>query len=187
MNNQLIISSDTVLFVKRFQKEKENIFKQIKCDIFHIGSTSIRGLITRPSIDILLAINQTTEIEDKLINIGYIKEDEYFSKKDEFSFHVYVEASKDKLLINDYLIRHDFYIKQFNEIKMNFINSFDEDKYEKAKKEFYDKILKLIALEKTHKKGRLSRLIDGEDIRSYSNQSVSNDGLSICDKNIDGA
>ncbi len=69
-----------------FEKERELLIKTISnknVQIEHIGSTSIKGLIAKPVIDIMIGLNNPevmNELTKKIISIGYsyIKEYEIF-------------------------------------------------------------------------------------------------------------
>lgn len=67
----------------KFQKEKELLvaaLSGVKCQIEHIGSTSVEGLGAKPIIDILIGLDEfsiANEQINKLIAIGYQYIDKY--------------------------------------------------------------------------------------------------------------
>lgn len=60
-----------------FEKEKKSIIPLLKenlVEIFHIGSTAVPGLKSKPIIDIMISVNLLEEVDKKhkeFENIGY--------------------------------------------------------------------------------------------------------------------
>ena len=60
-----------------FKKEKKSIIPLLKenlVEIFHIGSTAVPGLKSKPIIDIMISVNSLEEVDKKhkeFENIGY--------------------------------------------------------------------------------------------------------------------
>jgi len=134
--------------------------------ISHIGSTSVEGLISKPTIDILIEIPKNTDTEiltASLKSIGYIFEPQpknpppcmMFMKgytENGFAekvFHLHIRYSGDwnELYFRDYLKKYPQTAKQYGELKLKFKRLFEHnrDAYTKAKTDF---ILKYTALAK---------------------------------------
>jgi GrpB-like predicted nucleotidyltransferase (UPF0157 family) len=126
----------------------------------HFGSTSVPGLIAKPTIDILLEIREATDI-DKLTsdmkNIGYLLNPQpdnppphaLFLKGytlrgfEGQAYHVHVRYSGDwnELYFRDYLRLHPGIARAYGEMKEQCKLSFehDRDAYTEAKTEFIQK------------------------------------------------
>jgi GrpB-like predicted nucleotidyltransferase (UPF0157 family) len=135
---------------------KDNIVR-----ISHYGSTSIPGLIAKPTIDILLEISKSADlarfIEDMLNNgcvyleqpddppphmvfyRGYTPEG---FKGQAVHIHVRYPGDWDELYFRDYLLIHPETAVEYGELKHKLKNvyEFDRDGYTDAKGEFISKI-----------------------------------------------
>jgi GrpB-like predicted nucleotidyltransferase (UPF0157 family) len=131
--------------------------------ISHIGSTAVPGLVAKPTIDILLEVQETVD-RDRLVRwfaamgYGYIPQPQkpppgmFFMKgytQDGFrgqAFHVHVRFSSDwnELYFRDYLIRHPDtawrYVALKRRLKEEF--EFDRDAYTDRKGEFVRSVVK---------------------------------------------
>ena len=153
-----------------FMDEKLNMERLIGLEnivrISHCGSTSIPGLVAKPTVDILLEISETTNI-DKLITAlpspDYICLDEasltiptppphlMFIKgylSDGFAekvFHIHVRYPNDwdELRFRDYLIMHPKAADEYAALKHRLIQDYeyDRDGYTKSKTAFIHSIL----------------------------------------------
>ncbi|WNO09933.1 GrpB family protein [Teredinibacter sp. KSP-S5-2] len=121
---------------KLFEQEKELIFKSIPVEIYrihHIGSTSVKGLPSKPIIDILLEIKKI-ETLDKLNNyferIGYeclgeygIKGRRYYQKGGDDRTHQIHAFSTNSthvishLAFRDYLIANKDIAEEYENVK----------------------------------------------------------------------
>ncbi|NLK86958.1 MAG: GrpB family protein [Clostridiaceae bacterium] len=136
--------------------------------ISHIGSTSVTGLVAKPTIDILLEIKEDTDLDKLIANIkavGYI-----FSRQEKNppphmmfmkgytpegfrgqAFHVHVRYSGDwnELYFRDYLINHPETAAEYGRIKQSLKEEyeFDRDAYTKAKSEFINRVTDLARIE----------------------------------------
>ena len=135
---------------------KENIIR-----ISHYGSTSVPGLIAKPTIDILLEISTSVDvpqfIEDMLDNEcvyveqpndppphivfyrGYTPEG---FKGQAVHIHVRYPGDWDELYFRDYLLTHPETAAEYGELKQRLIKDYeyDRDGYTEAKGEFIRKI-----------------------------------------------
>lgn len=146
---------------------KENIQR-----ISHIGSTSVEGLIAKPTIDILIEIQKSTDtkkLTGSLQSIGYIFDPQpknppphmMFMKGytengfEEKVFHLHIRFSGDwnELYFRDYLKKYPETAKQYGELKIKLKEKFEHnrDAYTAAKTEF---ILKFTSLAKAEFAGR---------------------------------
>ncbi|KJR44515.1 Glutamate-rich protein grpB [Desulfosporosinus sp. I2] len=132
--------------------------------ISHIGSSAIEGLITKPTVDILLEINCNCDIEQikyKLINSGWTLMS-YESKPDlkmsfnkgytpngfaEKVFHLHVRFYGDwnELYFRDYLLIHKEVAEEYGRLKQELKEQYkhNRDGYTTAKTEFIMKYTKI--------------------------------------------
>ena len=126
--------------------------------IYHIGSTSIPSVESKPIIDILIVIPDINYndivlklIEHKYHKCSYQPRGEILFKKgnDEISTHYYhlVTQSKDwqrYLLFKDYLITHPCELINYQNLKKELVNKYSDDRrqYTSQKASFVERILK---------------------------------------------
>ena len=125
--------------------------------INHIGSSAVEGLIAKPTVDILLEIDNESNIEqlrDTLLhngwllmsfenmtcmkmvfNKGYTKEG--FAEK-VYHLHVRYFDNWNELYFRDYLMEHDEVAKEYGELKLELIEKYEHDRdgYTNAKTDF---------------------------------------------------
>ena len=125
--------------------------------INHIGSSAVEGLIAKPTVDILLEIDNESNIEqlrDTLLhngwllmsfenmtcmkmvfNKGYTKEG--FAEK-VYHLHVRYFDNWNELYFRDYLMEHDEVAKEYGELKLELIEKYEHDRdgYTNAKTNF---------------------------------------------------
>lgn len=146
-----------------YEKESRLITTRISDyieNIQHIGSTAIPGVVAKPIIDILLAINSIANIEkikDPLDSIGFIYRGEQgipdrhlFVKggKDFRTHHLHVvekshyEWSK-HILFRDYLLKYPKEVEAYSNLKQELLRKyeFDREKYTDGKSDFISEIL----------------------------------------------
>ena len=151
-----------------YNKEEENIRNAVGSDdiirIQHIGSTAVKDLISKPSIDILVEIKEETDTKmviEKIRNIGYhythqpenppphmmfVKGyTEQGFKGQAFHIHIRYPGDWDEIYFRDYLKDHPKVAGQYAELKLKLARKYrnDRDGYTKAKTEFIQKISKL--------------------------------------------
>lgn len=148
-----------------FTEEKANLERMIGADniakINHIGSTSVPGLLAKPTVDILLEIHETTDV-DKLITAmqspeyiclnelaltmptppphlmflkGYLSDG--FAEK-VYHIHVRYHSDWDELIFRDYLIAHPKTAAEYAELKRRLFQAHEHDRdgYTEAKGTF---------------------------------------------------
>ncbi|GAA0180964.1 GrpB family protein [Clostridium sediminicola] len=131
--------------------------------INHIGSSSVKGLISKPTVDILLEVDCTCDIEQiklQLINAGWIlmsfeckpylnisfNKGYTLNGFDEKVFHLHVRFLGDwnELYFRDYLINHREVAEEYGKLKQALKDKYEHnrDGYTEAKTEFIMKYTK---------------------------------------------
>ena len=147
--------------------EKERVFleeklKGIALEIQHVGSTSIKGLMAKPVIDILVAIpnlDNIVEVDNILSDYGYSNrghqgvEDRYFFAKgpeDARTHYIHFVEKNNNTYYNlvyfkRYLIDHPEYIKKYCDLKNELAEKYpsERSKYTAGKSEFITEVIKL--------------------------------------------
>ena len=146
-----------------YEEEKVNLERligaEIIVDIHHCGSTSVPGLMAKPTVDILLEIAETVDIEDliALMPKEYIclrREGNSLSEHDRimiikgytdtgfadrvFHIHVRTPGDWDELHFRDYLITHPKAAAEYADLKRSLFKEYEHnrDGYTEAKGEF---------------------------------------------------
>lgn len=145
-------------YSKWYELEKDNIIgcvglKNIK-RINHIGSSSVKGLISKPTVDILMEIGRDSKMEQLkvvLMDDGWILMNEgdkglVFNKgytPDGFSekvYHLHVRylGDWDELYFRDYLLVHRDVAEAYGEFKLSLLSKYrhNRDGYTEAKTDF---------------------------------------------------
>lgn len=131
--------------------------------INHIGSTAVKGLISKPTVDILLEISKETDIEQLtgtliqngwilmssqespdlrlVFNKGYTKEG--FADK-VYHLHVRYMGDWNELYFRDYLMEHEDAAREYGRLKLKLLEKYEHDRdgYTEAKSEFVLKYTK---------------------------------------------
>lgn len=143
-----------------YESIKAKILEQLGDDIniYHIGSTSVKGLSAKPIIDIAIEIDSFENI-NKIINglerIGFdnkganiLSERYYFSDGNprKYQIHVYEKGNKylkDQLDFNKILKRNEHILNLYNDLKIKLATQFPDDKfkYTEEKTDFIIKVL----------------------------------------------
>jgi GrpB-like predicted nucleotidyltransferase (UPF0157 family) len=161
----VILSEYNPEWPKWYAEEKANLERLIGAKdiarISHIGSTSVPGLIAKPTVDILLEINEDTDI-NRLI--AALPQPEYICLKDaaltmptpppyvmflkgylpdgfaERVYHIHVRypGDWDEPYFRDYLIAHPETAAEYAALKTRLHKEYehDRDEYTRAKSEF---------------------------------------------------
>lgn len=144
-------------------KNLKNILPQA-IDFYHIGSTAISGIMAKPIIDIIVAVdtcNQMSQVANILKENGYI----IMSEKDNrmslnkgytesgfaekvYHIHLRLKGDIDEVYFKNYLIDNPDIAKEYEELKIRLWKKyeFDRDAYTNAKTEFVQKYTKLAKL-----------------------------------------
>lgn len=164
----IIISEHHPNWKKMFTAEKKKIEKVVGSKeivrLEHIGSTAIPGLKAKPSIDILLEINEKTEARKVIDGLGKLKY--HFIPKPENpaphmmfvkgyakngfkgqAFHVHVRygGDWDEPYFRDYLIQTPGVAKEYEKVKIKLSKEYknDRDGYTEMKTDFIKRINKI--------------------------------------------
>ncbi|HCW54555.1 MAG TPA: hypothetical protein DG753_12655 [Clostridium sp.] len=129
--------------------------------INHIGSTSVEGLIAKPTVDILMEISPDTDLvqlKEKLISMGWLLmsslDDSQFNQiynkgytKMGFAdkvYHLHVRYKDDwnELYFRDYLIENPQIVKEYEKLKLDLFTKYEHnrDAYTEGKSDFILKI-----------------------------------------------
>lgn len=159
----VILSGHKDIWSDYYEEEKNILHKiigQYIVRINHIGSTAVRELIAKPTIDILIEINEHTPVAtliEDMEEVGYIFSPQpdkppphlMFMKGytlkgfDEKVFHVHVRypGDWDELYFRDYLQTNPIAVKEYGDLKVSLLNRFkhNRDAYTDAKGEFVRK------------------------------------------------
>ena len=151
-------------YPKWYEIEKENLLENFDNNtivrINHIGSTAVPGIVSKPTIDILMEISFKSDINqmnDKLksmqwglmnysekptfkqtYNKGYTK---YGFEEKVYHLHVRYVDNWSELFFRDYLIEHQGVAKEYEELKIQLKVKYEHnrDAYTDAKEEFIRK------------------------------------------------
>ncbi len=161
----IILTESKCHWNKIYQSEKKRISKELesRCTyrIDHIGSTAVNGLISKPTIDILLQIDKkthTTPIIETIKKLGY----EYIHKPENplpnmmfvkgytkkgfrgqaYHIHVRYFGDWDELYFRDYLRQHPETATNYGILKQELAKKYrhNREAYTDAKTEFIRKI-----------------------------------------------
>jgi len=135
---------------KTFEKLKSTlseIYGDLAVDIQHIGSTSIPGMIAKPTIDVIVLTKNMAKIKDLYLifeSRGYVcwgdfvaENEEYFTFDDKpghrlYNVHTMQVGSmhaKSVLVFRDYMRTHDQAAKEYMDIKLKLRDMFGSDDY----------------------------------------------------------
>lgn len=159
----IIIKAHNFRYKEWYQIEKDKLLQCLKREevkrISHIGSTAIEGLVAKPTIDILLEVQDYCDISGliqtldnqgwilmfteyeptiKLIfNKGYTPEG--FAEK-VYHLHVRYGDDWDELYFRDYLLDHPDACAAYGQLKLKLWKAYeyDRDGYTKAKSGFIE-------------------------------------------------
>lgn len=159
-----------------YDREERTLYDAIGKSIYrieHIGSTAIKQLIAKPTIDILLEINGETDIQElikKLESIGYIYTSQPHKpaphmmfmkgystegiKEQTYHIHVRYIGHWDEPIFCHYLQMHPDVAHDYGELKkmLKEKHEYDRDAYTKGKTEFIKHIVQLAKMLPKEKK-----------------------------------
>lgn len=164
----IIISQHNKIWKENYIAEKIFIEETIGINnivrISHIGSTAVPNLVAKPTIDILLEINDNVDTNKLIIdlkNAGYIYSpqpnnpaphmmfmkgytEEGF-KGQVYHLHVRYNGDWNELYFRDYLLSHPDIANEYGKLKLKLKKKFkhDRDGYTHAKTDFIRRITKI--------------------------------------------
>ena len=172
----IILSEYRAEWAKFYAQEKDTIISALGTKnisrINHIGSTSVPGLIAKPTIDILLEIPTDADIPSltaALISAGYICNTQPNNPAPHLMFmkgytpqgfrgqavhlHVRFPGDWDELYFRDYLRSHPKTAKSYGKLKQNLQLRYehDRDAYTEAKTDFIQEATRLARKEMGNK------------------------------------
>lgn len=144
-----------------FDEEKENILVNVEgiAGIHHYGSTSIPNIMAKPTVDILIEIEKSIDLEKlktSFLSLGY----NYMSfgkapcmmfakgyttsgfAQKVFHIHVHYKGMQEELLFRDYLISNTDIAIEYEKLKLSLKDKYkyDRDAYTYAKSDFIKKV-----------------------------------------------
>lgn len=157
----IILSDHKPAWKQKYLKQESSLKKAIGVDSIlkmnHIGSTAIPGLISKPTIDVLIEIRQDIrlpEIISTMKKAGY----RYTHKPDNpaphmmfikgytrkgfkgqaFHVHIRYPGDWDEIVFRDYLLSHPEVAHEYGKLKLELKNQFehDRDAYTNGKTDF---------------------------------------------------
>ena len=162
----ILLKEYNPLYPVWYEEEARKILATVG-DVFrvsHIGSTAVEGLLSKPTVDILLEISEKTQLERMVAELertGYLYAPQPqkpaphmmlmkgytlqgFTQK-VFHLHVRYLADQDELYFRDYLRAHPEAAAEYAALKEQLGQRFrhDRDAYTDAKGAFVAKITKL--------------------------------------------
>ncbi|HCC83994.1 TPA: hypothetical protein DEP96_04055 [Candidatus Uhrbacteria bacterium] len=148
---------------EKFAAEAEvvkDVFSDMALAIEHIGSTAVPGLAGKPTIDILVLVNNVVvadELTEKMVKVGYVALGEYvmpstrlFAKDKDghriVNVHVFEKDHphiKEMLGLRDYLRVHPEVVAEYSQLKFDLADSYPDDygSYRKYKDAFVDDLM----------------------------------------------
>ena len=172
----IILSEHRAEWTKFYEQEKDTIISALGTKnisrINHIGSTSVPGLIAKPTIDILLEIPTDADIPSltaALISAGYICNTQPNNPAPHLMFmkgytpqgfrgqavhlHVRFPGDWNELYFRDYLRSHPETAKSYGKLKQNLQLRYehDRDAYTEAKTDFIQEATRLARKEMGNK------------------------------------
>ena len=156
----IILKEHNPQYINWYEDEKQSILNIAKSEniirINHIGSSAVVGLISKPTVDILLEIDgccDVTRLTNSLNEIGWgVMQQENDPLKIKFCkgytpdgfaervFHLHVGYIGDwnELYFRDYLIAHPDVAAEYGKIKLSLLKNLEHDRdgYTKEKTDF---------------------------------------------------
>jgi len=168
----IILSPHKEIWAKRYEVQRKRIIKAVGAQciarINHFGSTSVEGLIAKPTIDILLEITSRCPIEslkNALTSLGYLYSEQPDNPPPHMLFkrgytvkgfrgqgyHLHIRYLGDwnELYFRDYLQAHAEVAQAYGELKISLKEKFehDRDSYTSAKTDFISRYTLLARIE----------------------------------------
>jgi GrpB-like predicted nucleotidyltransferase (UPF0157 family) len=149
-----------------YETEKQSLLEHFDSEIIrinHVGSTAVPGLLSKPTVDILMEIDEGRALQDldiRLLTLGWLPMKEMadpfwlifakgytnkgFAQKI-YHLHIRYPGNWNELYFRDYLIAYPDIAKQYGKIKQDLLQDYEHDRdgYTLAKTEFISKFTDL--------------------------------------------
>lgn len=162
INNTVSLEKNYELFKSLFEKEKaylESIFKKNTFKIEHVGSTSVKNLLSKPVVDIAIGVDDLNSFKKyySLLNKRYTitenreKEEILLVKENEKETFCLIHVLDIKsnrytnmIKFRDILINNLDILKKYENLKIDLAKKYKNDRknYTKSKNEFINEVLK---------------------------------------------
>lgn len=162
INNTVSLENNYELYKKIFEEEKayfENIFKENRFKIEHVGSTAVKNLLSKPVVDIAIGADDLNSFKKyySLLNKRYTiteqKEKEEIllvkeNEKETFCLIHILDIKSNRytnmIKFRDILINNVDILKKYENLKIDLAKKYKDDRknYTKSKNEFINEVLK---------------------------------------------
>ena len=165
----IVLTEHDPKWASLYAEEVETLKSILPCEaeFYHIGSTAIDGIVAKPIIDIIVAVETLAQIRlcvNALLGRGYILMSESESRaslnkgytengfaEKVYHLHIRLRGDTDEVLFRDYLNAHPDAAKRYEALKLGLWKRFEHDRdgYTAAKTEFVKKYTELAKLSYT--------------------------------------
>lgn len=162
INNTVSLENNYELYKKIFKEEKaylESVFKENRFKIEHVGSTSVKNLLSKPVVDIAIGVDNLNSFKKyySLLNKRYTitenleKEEILLVKENEKETFCLIHVLDIKsnrytnmIKFRDILINNLDILKKYENLKIDLAKKYKDDRknYTKSKNEFINEVLK---------------------------------------------
>lgn len=162
INNTVSLEKNYELYKKIFKEEKaylESVFKKNTFKIEHVGSTSVKNLLSKPVVDIAIGVDELNSFKKyySLLNKRYTiteqKEKEEIllvkeNEKETFCLIHVLDIKSNRytnmIKFRNILINNLDILKKYENLKIDLAKKYKNDRknYTKSKNEFINKVLK---------------------------------------------
>lgn len=115
---------------EKVQKELKKAFEPLEIDFYHIGSTSVKGALAKPIVDLLGVVRDITYVNQSLNDLGFTFLGEYgirgrrFFRRADINLHIFEENSLEAwrhLSFRNFLAAHPEKVGEYNELKKRLV------------------------------------------------------------------
>ena len=162
INNTVSLEKNYELYKKIFKEEKaylESVFKKNTFKIEHVGSTSVKNLLSKPVVDIAIGVDELNSLKKyySLLNKRYTiteqKEKEEIllvkeNEKETFCLIHILDIKSNRytnmIKFRNILINNLDILKKYENLKIDLAKKYKNDRknYTKSKNEFINEVLK---------------------------------------------
>jgi len=167
--NEVTLETYNNEWEREYEATKKIIFETLGdnvIDVYHVGSTAIKGIVAKPILDVGVFVKRFEDINIKgMQHIGYeycgeagvsgrcffvLRQDGDMSKH---HIHCFLDNHSnllDTIRFRDFLNKHSEYAKQYNDLKIQLYELYPTDriKYTDGKEAFISKIIELARAER---------------------------------------